>query len=40
MTSSSLAVQPPPWMMTMIGRLRAPFGEKTSYLSGFTPGLA
>ena len=26
MTSSSLAVQPPPWMMTMIGRLRAPLG--------------
>ena len=40
MTSSSLAAQPPPCTMTMIGRFRAPFGPKTSYLSGFTPGLA
>ena len=39
-TSSSLATQPPPWTMTIIGRFRAPFGAKTSYLSGFTPGLA
>ena len=40
MMSSSFAVQPPPWMMTIIGRFRAPFGVKTSYFSGFTPGLA
>ena len=26
-TSSSFAFQPPPWMMTMTGRLRAAFGE-------------